>query len=230
MLRKYFSIALLIFVTSACLAQSTASAEPPVQISNGPVVENITETSATIAWSTNVSAGSSVRYGTERDSLTSLKQAPWGGYTHRLNLENLQPGATYYFQAESGHAQGTGTSTQSSIMQFRTKGTPAKAQEAVDSALAMIDGPQIERTTASSVTIRWSTNAPSSTVLKYGTERDKLKLQEMQPWGDVNHRVELRHLKPDTLYYYQAVSGEGDGFKGQAASAVQSFRTQRLRD
>jgi hypothetical protein len=92
-----------------------------VQITNGPVVENVTETTAVIAWSTNVSAGTVLHYGTDPYHLTLEASMPWGGLTHRVNLKDLTPGTTYYFQAESPMAQGTGTTVESPPSSFRTK-------------------------------------------------------------------------------------------------------------
>jgi len=93
----------------------------PVEITNGPVVENVTETTAVIAWSTNVSAGTVLRYGTDRYHLNLEASMPWGGLTHRVNLKDLTPGTTYYYQAESPMAQGTGTTVESPQLSFRTK-------------------------------------------------------------------------------------------------------------
>ena len=43
----------------------------PVKITNGPVVENVTDTTAQIAWSTNVNSGTMLYYGENpRISLT----------------------------------------------------------------------------------------------------------------------------------------------------------------
>ena len=36
-----------------------------VQITHGPVVENVTDTTAEIAWSTNVNSGTALHYGTD---------------------------------------------------------------------------------------------------------------------------------------------------------------------
>jgi purple acid phosphatase-like protein len=94
---------------------------PPVKITNGPVVENVTDTTAIIAWSTNVNAGTSLRYGTDPDHLDKTAGMPWGGFTHRVYLSNLQPGTRYFFQAESGKAQGTGTTATAAVMSFETK-------------------------------------------------------------------------------------------------------------
>jgi len=46
---------------------------------------------------------------------------PWGGFTHRVYLKNLQPGTKYFFQAESSKAQGTGTSAMADVMSFETR-------------------------------------------------------------------------------------------------------------
>src|SRR5437879_5057361 len=76
-----------------------------VKITNGPVVEHVTDTTAVIAWSTNVNAGTVVHYGTDPRHLDMTAGMPWGGLTHRVNLKDLFPGTTYYFQAESPKGQ-----------------------------------------------------------------------------------------------------------------------------
>lgn len=121
----------LLFVAASFLfwignAISTAQdSYPPVQIMHGPIVESTTETMAVIAWSTNVNAGTMLRYGTDPDHLDQSASMPWGGITHRVNLRNLSPGTTYYFQAESAEGQGTGTSASSQVASFLTKAAGA---------------------------------------------------------------------------------------------------------
>lgn len=107
-------------------AQSSDDADslPPVRITHGPVVENVTDTTAIIAWSTNVNAGTTLHYGTEPNHLDQAAGMPWGGFTHRVYLKNLQPGIRYFFQAESSKAQGTGTSAMADVMSFETKPQP----------------------------------------------------------------------------------------------------------
>ncbi len=92
-----------------------------VQITSGPVVENVTDTTAVIAWSTNVNAGTVLRYGTDPNHLDQTAGMPWGGLTHRVNLKDLKPDTKYYFQAESPKGQGTGTSAAAPASSFRTK-------------------------------------------------------------------------------------------------------------
>lgn len=92
-----------------------------VQITNGPVVENVTDTTAEIAWSTNVNSGTALHYGTDPSHLDMTAGMPWGGFTHRVLIKNLKPNTTYYFKAESGQAQGTGTQAETAQSSFQTK-------------------------------------------------------------------------------------------------------------
>jgi len=92
-----------------------------VRITQGPVVENVTDTTAIIAWSTNVNAGTVLHYGTDPKHLDVAAGMPWGGLTHRVNLKDLKPATIYYFQGESPRGQGTGTSAATAVASFQTK-------------------------------------------------------------------------------------------------------------
>lgn len=98
-----------------------------VQITNGPVVESVTDTTAEIAWSTNVNSGTTLRYGTDAAHLDQTVSMPWGGLTHRVTIRDLKPNTTYYFKAESAQGQGTGTQAETGQSSFQTK--PAGLQQ-----------------------------------------------------------------------------------------------------
>jgi len=119
---------LILALGAACLSQSPANSEgdDKVRITSGPVVEQVTDTTATIAWSTNVNSGTTLRYGTEPDHLDLTANMPWGGYTHRVYLKGLKPGTTYFFQAESGEGQGTGTKATAAVDRFQTRSLTPK--------------------------------------------------------------------------------------------------------
>ena len=126
----WIALAVMFLALAArCVPQSSprsAQGENPPQVVNveiihGPVVESVTDTTAVIAWSTNVNAGTLLHYGTDVNHLDQTASMPWGGLTHRVNLKDLTPGTTYYFQAESPMAQGTGTTVESPPSSFRTK-------------------------------------------------------------------------------------------------------------
>ncbi|HKU23042.1 MAG TPA: fibronectin type III domain-containing protein [Terriglobales bacterium] len=111
----------------AAAAAPTAAKAADVKLTHGPVVEGTSAKGATIAWSTNVPASSILTYGTNPQSLNQTAEVRWGGLTHRVNLRNLQPGTTYYYEVKSTQAQGTGTQAASGVQTFRTKGATATA-------------------------------------------------------------------------------------------------------
>lgn len=109
----------IVFALSALsLCAQEQDAHP--HITNGPVVESVTANSGVVAWSTNVSSGSVVTYGTSEDRLTQRAEMPWGGYTHRVTLRQLQPDTIYFFQARSPDAKGSGETIASKVQSFRT--------------------------------------------------------------------------------------------------------------
>jgi hypothetical protein len=99
-----------------------------VQITQGPVVEHVTDTTVEIAWSTNVNSGTSLRYGTDPSHLDQTASMPWGGLTHRVLIKSLVPNTTYYFKAESGEGQGTGTQAETAQSSFQTKAAGSTSQ------------------------------------------------------------------------------------------------------
>ena len=129
MSRACVSLAILVGLSALGLAQSdnrtpdvTNPDQPAaaVKIVHGPVVELITDSTAQIAWSTNVNAGTVLHYGTDSKKLDQTASMPWGGLTHRVMLKDLHPGTTYYFVAESAQGQDTGTRAEAPESSFTT--------------------------------------------------------------------------------------------------------------
>jgi len=100
----------------------------PTRMTHGPVIEYLSSTSAEIAWSTNESSSTLVRYGEDPNALIKTAQAPWGQQTHRVLLKGLKPNTTYYFVVESGEAKDYGTMAKSAEAQLTT---PAEGEQAL---------------------------------------------------------------------------------------------------
>ncbi len=216
-----------------------------VQITNGPTIENVTPNSAILAWSTNTGSSAIVHFGTDPNNLNMTAESPWSNGTHRVNLNNLQPGMTYYYQVESTQGQGTGTGAMSSVGQFQTPaqsgaygqsgsqygyssgqdgyGTPTASQSAQQAQITQ--GPVVEYATSNSAIVAWSTNAASSSVVKYGTDPNNLTQTAEAPWGQTNHRVTINGLQPSTTYYFQVQSSQAQGTGSGAMSNIASFQT-----
>jgi phosphodiesterase/alkaline phosphatase D-like protein len=221
---------LLILGTLLLFASVTIAQE--IKITKGPVVEHTTADSAIVAWSTNVSASTVVKYGTDRNSLSQTAQAPWGGLTHRVTIKDLDPGKTYFFQVDSGQGQGSGGNTTSDIGTFTTQGGSGGAAASgpigqnLDQQFNIVNGPKIEQVTATGATVAWTTDRPASSVVKYGTDQNNLGQTAQEPWGATTHRVHIKNLQPGTQYYFSVHSAQGKNAPGQRAdTAPIPFRT-----
>lgn len=125
-MRKVSMLALLLLALGTWAVAQTAN--QPLQITHGPVVEQVTSNSAIVAWTTSAPSSAILHYGTTNNpaSWNQAAEQAWGGQqsaqgtTHRVTVQNLQPNTTYYLQAESGQAQGSGTGTKSSVVTIRT--------------------------------------------------------------------------------------------------------------
>ncbi len=214
-----------------------------VEITAQPRVENANDNSATITWSTNVQAGSRVRYGTDPNNLTQTATAPWGAVTHRVELKNLRPNTTYYYQAISEHASGTGTSATSNTEQFRTGGNGQQAQYSGqgnrdydndhdrDNAryqdrdnrnydrnhqgygendnVAIVAGPVVQNIQPNAVTLWWQTNNTAANDVVYGTDPNNMNQRAYERGGSKDHTAELDNLQPGQTYYYKILRRDG---------------------
>lgn len=215
------------------------------QITHGPVVEGVGPTTAVIAWTTNTGGSSVIHYGLSQSDLSQTAQSPYtrssGGQhaTHRVHLKDLKPGTTYYYQVDSGQGQGTGTEIKSPVASFTTKpaGSANSGQEKESAEerrpVKITSGPRVEKVDKDSATIAWTTNAASSSVLRYGTSPTSLSQTAESPYADKEgankqtHRVQVKNLKPNTTYYFMVDSGQGEGTGTEAKSRVEQFKTKQ---
>jgi phosphodiesterase/alkaline phosphatase D-like protein len=235
MLRKnlYILMALLVAIAIPALASQQAA---PEQITQGPNVEGVGDTWAVIAWTTNTGGSTIVHYGTDPNNLSQTGQAPYSdnektaSQNHRVHLKNLQPGTTYYYIAESGQGEGTGTQAKSSVGQFTTKGagqasSAGQSSSASANGLAITDGPRAEQVGPTGAVILWTTNTGGSSIVNYGTDANNLNQNARAPWGQ-SHEVHIGGLKPNTTYYFIAESGQGQGTGGEIKSSIGQFTTR----
>lgn len=220
----------LLLVLGTLLLFASVAFTQEVKITKGPVVEHTAADTAIVAWSTNVSASTVVKYGTDQNNLSQTAQAPWGGLTHRVTIKNLEPGKTYYFQVDSGQGQGVGGNAMSEIGSFTTQGgsSPASGQsgENYDQQFNIVSGPNVEQVTDTGATVAWTTDRPASSIVKYGTDQNNLDQTAQEPWGATTHRVHIKNLQPGTQYYFSVHSAQGKNAPGQHAdTSAMPFKT-----
>ena len=104
-MRTFLTIALALSLLSV-LGYAQQQQTPPsttnqlgdtVQIAEGPLVRNLTPTSAELSWKTDKVAATDVRYGITQNNPDQRKFEPGGSREHSVKLTGLQPGKTYYF-------------------------------------------------------------------------------------------------------------------------------------
>ena len=182
-----------------------ATSGSDAQVVAGPIPEKITSSSAVVWWQTTAPEESILVYGTSPDDQPYRIQRPWHTTTHEVSVKKLQPGTTYYLAI----LQPDGS--KSAVGQFTTQAQGYSR----DSNVRITNGPLFEQISPDSATIAWSTNLPSSFVVRYGNDPQKLDRTAKAPWTPTTHRVVLGGLSSDTHYYF-AIEPEP-----QPAQAVQ---------
>ncbi|MGZ4814233.1 MAG: fibronectin type III domain-containing protein [Terriglobales bacterium] len=233
-----FAIAVLLLVWGT--GSVAAAQSQPIHITDGPRVEGTSAHTAVIAWTTNARGSTIVHYGTNPNSLNQTAESPYTqqGQTHRVHIKDLQPNTTYYFAVDSGQGFGSGTDSRSAVGQFQTKplgaaplGEAAEAGEKPE-AVKIVEGPRVEAVGNDWAQVAWTTNEASSSVVHYGMDRNAMTQIAQAPYADTEganhqtHRVRITNLKPNTTYYFQVDSGQGEGTGTEAKGAIAQFTTK----
>ena len=69
-------------------------------------------------------------------------------------------------------------------------------------ALALVRGPYLQQPTPTSMIVRWRTDAPTESTLRYGLDFNNLSLTISIPGPVTEHEIEVQGLKPGAGYYY----------------------------
>lgn len=179
----------------------------------GPVVQDLTPSAATLWWHSDQSSPSQVKYGLSQSSLDKAT-ADWGGSTdHKAQLTGLEAGKTYYFAV---------TKSDGSTL---TTGQFSTPQQEAASDVKITNGPVIEFVGHNHAIVAWSTSAPASTIVRYGTDPNALSQTAQGSWGSTTHRVDVKNLHPNTKYYFEVVSNQAQGAGTLAQSASGQFHT-----
>jgi len=188
---------------------------PPVIVS-GPMAIGVTDTEATIIWTTNEPATSGVSYndgtayGVAQDEVLVTE--------HSVRLAGLTPSTTYNYTVSSRDAAGNGP-TLSATFTFTTLAGPD-----IDPPV-VLEGPMVVNVTHHSAVIRWRTDEPATGIVGYGLTTD-LGSREVHAALTRPHNMVLLNLEPSTLYYFRVVSVDSAG--NTSASAIYSFTTEHV--
>jgi|GEM_PF-1352602 len=175
-------------LTSGDLTFTTSQAL--VVITMPPAETELTATSVTITWSTDVAADSKVKYGTTTDYGNEVGSTALVTQ-HVVKLSSLTPGTTYHYKVVSS-APGR-SPVESGDRSFATP-----------QALTITAGPSYT-VTATTATVVWSTSLPSNSLVEYGTA-GKFDQQAKSDDLVADHVIVLSNLQPATTYSYRVTS------------------------
>lgn len=189
-----------------------------VVILAGPMVQNLTGSSATLWWQTDDVAATDVKYGTSSNQMNLRAYERGGDRNHTAELTNLQPGQTYFWQMlrRDGTVRTTG--------QFVTPRTNAAnsgnpnnngGQYQYPGGAQVTNGPVMGYVGPNSATVQWSTAQPASSIVRYGSDPNNLSQMAQGAQGSTTHQVQLNGLQPNTRYYFMVMAQ--DSVNGQMA-------------
>lgn len=186
------------------------------------VSASTTDTSASVAWTTDEEANSFIQFGT--GSNDQLVYGNWVYSTsHTIDVKALLPTTTYQFTVIS--ADKRGNIAQSRTGTFTTSATPANELSAqlqqqlqnIQQQAQSLPGPVIGGqpkvdVTATSATVSWTTDQPANSLVAFATDAEYSPHQAyVQTVGDPDHYltqhvVKLSNLVENSVYHYQIKS------------------------
>ncbi len=168
---------------------------PPVI--SGESASDVTDTSATITWTTDEPSTSQVEYWP--GSLSALDKTLVT--SHSVTLTNLAPGTTYYYKTMS--ADDAGNLAVSDERTFTTSGV------APDTTPPVISDVSVSDVTDDSAVISWITDEPSTSQVEYWVTTSSLS--PLDPSLVTSHSVTLTDLTPEATYHYKVKSADATG-------------------
>lgn len=180
------AIATIVALLLLWLLAAPASASP-LEIS-GVSSGNITDTTATITWTTELEANSTVNYGNSTELGTIVFDSKFV-LNHTITLTGLNQATLYYYQVSSTD-QYENTIVDSNIGNFTT-----------DPYSPTISGINAGNITNNSAIITWTTDRLANSTVDYGTDYELGSTASGSNFVS-DHSVTLTGLTPSTLYYF----------------------------
>lgn len=191
------AVLVALFLMAALIALASASPLEISEVSSG----NITETTATITWTTDEPGNSTVNYGNSTSLDLTVSDSAFTA-SHTINLGNLTLGTLYYYEVVSTNEAGNETKVDNNEGAYYTFTT--------EPYFPSISGVEVSNIAETSATITWTTDRLANSRVNYG---ETIPLGHNEPDSDyiLNHTINLSNLKPKTLYYFEVVSINQDG-------------------
>jgi Fibronectin type III domain len=194
-----------------------------------PVISNVQATAistsgVTITWTTSTAASSEVVYGTTASYGLSTTTVSTLVTSHSVTLNGLAAGTTYDFAVVSATSGGPSVTSANYSFTTLASGAPTGPAPPQPSGPLVISNVQVTDVRRFHATITWTTSAPSSSQIVYGTTTT----YGLSAWGAAtlvtSHSVTLNGLAAGTTYDFAVVSALSGG--PSVTSVNYSFTTR----
>ena len=191
---------------------------PPPVISNVQIA-NVTSSAATVTWTTDVLANSTVGYSTAAGNFgTEIGNPSYVTTGHSVTLFGLTQGTTYYLQAKSLNA--------SNIIGTDANGVNGYTftTQSVDTTPPVISNVSSGNPGYSSANITWTTDENATSFLEYSTSNGFTQGTFVGNFNlNTAHSVIINSLSANTTYYYKVHSS--DTYGNERITSQSSFTT-----
>lgn len=177
-------------------------------------VSNITDTTATIIWSTDEPATSQTEYGETSDYGSGAGLNYTLVTTHSVSLDELEPDTTYHFRVTSDDTNGNRAISEDNI--FTTL---------PDTTSPIISDVRISSINESNATVTWDTDESATSHVEYGETSAYGTVIALNEDLVISHSVNLSGLEPNTTYHIKVKSKDASG--NEAVSADYTFSTTK---
>ena len=190
------------------------------QVTSLPTVVSVTESTATISWTTDKPGTSIVEYGATTAYGSTAPVPPSTQYVtdHLVTISGLTSSSTYHFRVSSVNVQGIGPD--SSVNDANPSAdytfTTAGAGQTDTTPPVITNIPGANNFTDTTATITWTTDEPSDSVVEYGltTSYGSSKTVDADV---VSHSVQLQGL---SARHHIPVPGQIHGYCRQRPASL----------
>ncbi|HUC31061.1 MAG TPA: fibronectin type III domain-containing protein, partial [Candidatus Paceibacterota bacterium] len=191
---------------------------PPVI--SGVAQESVASYDATIVWSTNELATSSIRYGTSTSYGSVLAIDASAGLVHSGTIADLSSATTYDYCIDATDL--AGNTANSCGHSFTTAAAPL-APDTTPPTILLVTAASLATSTA---TVTWTTNELANAQIEYGTSTSYGFTSPLNTSFALTHSESLSNLLPDTTYHYRVISADEAG--NLATLTDETFMTSAL--
>jgi Ca2+-binding EF-hand superfamily protein len=191
---------------------ATSSDAAPIFVAI-PRVIGLTDSAAIVYWETDRQSDSTVEFWQSGQSVKSeSSSAPVLG--HQVELRGLQAGTTYRFACTSTTLSGVSATTDKEAgpgdesgeaLVFTTEDTPDTQ------APTIVDGPEVVGITDEGFTVRWTTDEPADSFVRYGPAGGVERQEFQRNVPRTEHLVTIRGLRSETEYEVAVSTADTSG-------------------